>query len=388
MTNEPTSQLGETQSIRVPRRAVIMSAVKGGALLSAACIVRPRIAFAGAASTPIPAAPVPRSPLPPVATTPGKISQLGIFMTPGKNHGLSNTIDDKITEAKALTADSIRLEQVLARPLSPDFSRCAEAGLSVVLTIRDNPQPGDKGKPTVFPPHTPSDLATFRTNLESLLAGFTPSLIAVENEESGSPFVSGTVSDYLAELEAAIAVGHDHGIRVTNGGITSSVSAVLTWQDLYHSGSPADADDFAKRILAGTPRSAFRNALEGAKNCVHPPGPLADAANRGQDFLKAYATMPLDYVNFHWYLDDDKALRQTVEYLRRATGHQLISNELGQTSQEPSVVTGHITTLAQLEVPVVIWFDTDGIPAIGLHDAPGQLRPNGQAFVAAAKEVR
>jgi len=36
----------------------------------------------------------------------------------------------------------------------------------------------------------------------------------------------------------------------------------------------------------------------------------------------------------------------------------------------------------ETKAPFVLWFDADGIPAHGLHDAPGQLRPNGEVFAA------
>ena len=45
------------------------------------------------------------------------------------------------------------------------------------------------------------------------------------------------------------------------------------------------------------------------------------------------------------------------------------------------MVTGHLgTVIDKLHLRVVIWFDSDGIPALGLHDQPGVLRPNGQVF--------
>jgi hypothetical protein len=149
-----------------------------------------------------------------------------------------------------------------------------------------------------------------------------PCLVAVENEEVGSPFVSGSASDYLAELGAAIDVAHPLGIPVTNGGIVSGVTALLTWQDLsQHSGKPAA---------------------------------------------------------------DDLALTQTVNYFENATGHRVMTHEIGQYNVDPSVVTGHLQTLARLGTPIVIWFDADGDPAFGLHDAPGVLRRNGHAYRAQA----
>jgi hypothetical protein len=89
----------------------------------------------------------------------------------------------------------------------------------------------------------------------------------------------------------------------------------------------------------------------------------------------------MDYVDFHWYTDDDQVLAEVVDYLRRATGKPVVTTEIGQHNTSPDVVTGHLQTLvSDLRLPFVIWFDADGIPAQGLHDGIGQLRPNGQAF--------
>ena len=48
-----------------------------------------------------------------------------------------------------------------------------------------------------------------------------------------------------------------------------------------------------------------------------------------------------------------------------------------------SVVDAHLqTAVVQKRLPVVVWFDADGLPAMGLHDAPGVLRANGEVFKA------
>jgi len=47
---------------------------------------------------------------------------------------------------------------------------------------------------------------------------------------------------------------------------------------------------------------------------------------------------------------------------------------------------GHTAVLGvvrhELHLPWMVWFDTDGDPADGLHESgqPGHLRPNGTAF--------
>jgi len=75
--------------------------------------------------------------------------------------------------------------------------------------------------------------------------------------------------------------------------------------------------------------------------------------------------------------NDDRRRRQ------RATGKPVITTEIGQHTTTASVVTGHLGKVVQaLHLPIVIWFDWDGNPALGLHSpgSPGVLRSNGTAF--------
>jgi hypothetical protein len=311
---------------------------------------------------------------------------VGAFVPRLANITIRTSAAGMVTEAQALHATIMRTEQDITAPTTvPERAAFDRAGIATLLTIRDNPQPGPLGKPTVVPPHTPETLDAFRTDLARTLDADRPAVVAVENEEVGSPFVSGTASDYLAELAAAIDVAHARNIPVTNGGLVSSVAALLTWEDLARHQGKAAADDFARRAFSrANQRKLLTNLLASTDGTI-PPGPSADNLAKAHELVAGYAALPLDYVNFHWYIDDDEALRQTVVYLRAATGHPVITHEIGQYTQDPNVVTGHLATLAELKVPIVIWFDADGDPAVGLHDAPGVLRDTGIAFAASAR---
>jgi hypothetical protein len=314
--------------------------------------------------------------------------RLGIFVPRIANGTIRSTPAQIIAEAGALAVGTVRAEQDITNPLADDVAAFTAAGLDVVLTLRNGPQLAETGKPTVYPPHTTEELAVFRANLDRILGATSPILLAVENEEVGSPFVSGTAGDYLAELAAAIEVGHAHGVPVTNGGIVSGIAAVLTWQDIFATQSKVAADDFARRAFPRPIETHTLTTLLASPDGALPPGELTDRVAKGRELIDAYATLPLDYVNFHWYIDDDAALVQTVEYLRRATGKPVITHEIGQYTIDPAVVTGHLDTLARLGMPFVIWFDADGVPAFGLHDAPAVLRPTGAAFAIAPGWLR
>lgn len=313
----------------------------------------------------------------------GGIKAYGSF-TPRVANGVRTTPAQIATEGRRLHDDVLRAEQNLAGPTAPERKLFADSGIQTLLTIRNDPQPGPKGKPTVYPAHTTEDLATFKTNLKTALKSGKQCLVAVENEEVGSPFVSGTASDYIAELKATLDVAHPMGIPVTNGGIVSGVSALLTWQDLFVHTSKAAADDYATRAFARSSQAQLRKTLLASKDGTLPEGTAADNLAKGRQLVAAYKSLPLDYVNFHWYIDDDQALAQTYCYFKRVTGHPVITHEIGQFDTDPAIVTGHLETLDRLGMPIVIWFDADGSNAFGLHDAPGVLRDNGKAFLVQA----
>ncbi len=110
---------------------------------------------------------------------------------------------------------------------------------------------------------------------------------------------------------------------------------------------------------------------------------LQTAWNKATELVPLLASSNVDYVDFHWYIDDDHALQEVVEYLQRATNKPAITTEIGQHNTTTSVPTGHLGKLVQaLHLPIVIWFDWDGIPAMGLHEpgSPGARRDNGAVF--------
>jgi hypothetical protein len=288
--------------------------------------------------------------------------------------------EDMVTEARALGIGTLRFSQTLGAPARPAFSLFERDGIAAVPTIRNDPQPDGQGNNPAHPPATPEALAAFRSQLGELLDGVPhPALLMVENEEVAPRFFAGTMAQYVQELNAATDVAHARGIRVTNGGITNELVKLLVWQDYKDRGLDALAYDFAGRAFAVHPNVV--RALRAQPFAGLPIPALQAAWDRTEELIPAFRKSAMDYVDFHWYTDDDQVLAEVVDYLRRATGKPVVTTEIGQHNTSSDVVTGHLTTLVEeLRLPFVIWFDADGIPARGLHDNIGQLRPNGQAF--------
>ncbi len=189
-----------------------------------------------------------------------------------------------------------------------------------------------------------TDTAAYKNDLENVLANLsgTPAIAIIENEESNKGYYSGTPQDYINQLKAAVTVMHAHGIPVTNGGITSVGLKYLTYQDYLNRGMTAQAQDYAKRM-----HIALNNA------------DTKDRANFISVLLAAYATMNLDYVNFHWRSQtptDAQGLGETIDYLKRATGKTVITTEIGQYDQDPATLTSTVQMCKTYNFPYIIWY--------------------------------
>jgi hypothetical protein len=279
---------------------------------------------------------------------------------------------------------TVRMSQNVGQPARTAFGAFARNGMDVVATMINDPQPDGQGHNPAHPPDTPAELATYRQQLAGILDSVSPpKLVQVENEEVSTNFFVGSMSDYVNELNAAVEVAHARGIKVTNGGITDNPVALLVWQDYKDRGLDAKADDFASRAFSTPSEAWILHDLRAEPFTGLSRQGLQDSWDRAEELIAAFRQSAMDYVNFHWYTDDPEALRETAEYLARVTFKPVVTTEIGQHNTIPSVVTGHLGAAgADLHLPLVLWFDWDGDPAMGLHTpgSPGALRPNGEAF--------
>lgn len=134
-----------------------------------------------------------------------------------------------------------------------------------------------------------------------------------------------------------------------------------------------------------------------------PPSGEADLANRYNwtvQVLQQLKSTNVDYVNFHWYLDDAKGFGEVADYLHRVTGKPVIANDVGSGSDSPDTVTALMQKALDEHMAYFNWFSQDiTIKATGaktadageqrvraLQNADGTLRPTGQAFAAFVQE--
>ena len=297
---------------------------------------------------------------------------VGVFVTRaggGSAEGIAQ-------EARALGVHTLRATADVSRPSSLALAeRLRAMGFDIVLTARAN----DLGPGGATLPLDAAGIANFKAQLADAIDAVHPSWVMVENEETAPKFYAGTATQYLAELRAAIEVGHAHGVKVTDSGITNVPVALVVWDRLRAAADPG-ADDYLRGAVG---RLGAQRKVE---RLIADPGMLqsdpatAAAFANAQELLAGFRGSGMDAADFHWYGPSAASLGATVDWYHDLTGLPIVTTEIGQYDADPATVIRFLDTLTAHHVKVVQWFDTDGDPAVGLHDAPGTLRPNGVAF--------
>lgn len=324
-----------------------------------------------------------------VKTAPGKtlVVQNAVQTTPRKTSGVPKMAGNPfgvMLGNNTPTEVAIKLGVTYYRPISlfldrwngtcDECDRAKALGLKLVLTVRNN---GGNRQPST----PPRNMNSYRDTLGKVLDTYKPALLAVENEENSNLFYEGTPAEYLAELSAACAVAHEKGIKCTNGGLVSSLVALLVADNYREAGDINKATDYINRTLGPKLKSQFGGVS--ASNIFSNPR-VVSQLTRGKKLLAGYKKGGADYVNFHWYIADTQALAEAVAYLERVTGLKATTNEIGQQRNvNPEQVTAVMGKVVELGLPHAVWFSID-IPgygeARGLVEKDGTLRPNGVAF--------
>ncbi len=298
----------------------------------------------------------------------------------------------KIALANQLGATMLRTQ---ARFLAPgnvnglDYAtQITQAGLGLVLTVLPNPTGADGSTP----PLDPANVADYQANLEATIAATNPTVIMVENEEIAPNFYAGTPDTYALELATAVAIGHAHGLPVTNGGLTNVPTRLVTWYAMASANDWANADAFADATFTNP---AWRNQFPSAQNPTKAVLPSAMAQiTAAHAYLAVYAASDMDYMDLHLYEVPAVQLTQELDYIASQVGKPIVSTEMGQylytDDHEPSgdPVTGMLGAAVAHAMPFVIWYSADGNPAVALHDTTSAstftLRAGGTAYAAFA----
>jgi hypothetical protein len=298
---------------------------------------------------------------------PKKVSRFGAMIVDAADQA-------RLDRLHALGTTRVRLVARIDVPPNNRVSEAQAQGFQVLTTATNG----------AFPAAPPVDLADYQARLARELVAHPTPLVSIENEPTADRYYTGTPAQYLAELAAAVPVAHAHGAKISDGGLVSTGVQLATWYDLWTRSECAAADHYAAVAFPG---SRTADLISDLPSCVDPGHPILgdtpkalEVMNDTLELIAGFRSIPIDYVNFHWYQSTPEAMRTTIEYLRRATGKQVITNEIGQFDDSPDTVRSLLDTTAQLHLPWVVWFASDGSGAVGLFNADGSIRPAGVAF--------
>jgi hypothetical protein len=301
---------------------------------------------------------------------PKKISRFGAMITDVASN------DARFERLRALGTQQVRLVARLDSLPNARVSQAQAQGFEVMLTATN----------TALPSSPPTDLIDFQARLGQALSDHPTPVVAIENEETADKFYTGTPEQYLAELAAAVPVAHAHGVKIADGGLVSAGVQLATWADLWTYTGCAAADQYAAQAF---PWSRIGGqVITDLPSCADPNHPILGTNAKASQLLSdtntliaGFRSIPIDYVNFHWYQSTPEAMKTTVEFLRRATGKQVVTNEIGQFDTSPTTVSSLLDMTAMLHIPWVTWFASDGSGgALGLFNPDNSIRPNGVAF--------
>ncbi len=215
-----------------------------------------------------------------------------------------------------------------------------------------------------------TDLAKYQTDLKKILAGFItmPVVAVIENEEANPIYHYGLIQDYIKQLNVAISVMHARGIKVANGGITCQGLNYLVYNDFIAQGKYDSAKQFQE----------LTNVQPKAKSTKE-RGAVVDT------LLNSYATMNLDYVNFHWKgtSPDTEALADVINYLKKRTNKKIITNEIGQFDKTNSTLQAHVQKCTDYDFPYILWYSPNehgDKKATPLQYSTGSLTPTGITY--------
>ncbi len=310
------------------------------------------------------------------ATTPNPFGlMIGNPVGPGAPKG-TISLDKRIQLAKEFGAIYFRPNAVFTDKrwtgTCGDCDAALAGGLKLVLTIRNE---GGLGS---GPSHYPKDINAYKKTVGEIVDKYKPAVLVVENEENSKAlFYDGSPSEYNQELKAACEVAHSKGVKCSNGGIVSSLTAFLVADSYKMAGDEKKANDYLLRTLRKEQYQQFQKL--GWSNSK-----FSDQVQRGKDLISGYKASGSDFINFHWYIADTAALEEAVKYLEAKTGLPAMTNEIGQQQNEdPKQVANVMQKIVDLKLPFAVWYsiDTYGLAgARALQNPDGSLRPNGEVF--------
>ena len=307
----------------------------------------------------------------------GKVTNFGVMVA-----DTQLDTDGKITVTDKLGMTYVRNTVILSTyngkaPVLDDF---AAAGYKVVLNLNEY---AANGGARAFP----TNMKEYKKQLNTFFDDYTPEVAVIENEPYNDGYYLGPIENYLTQLRTAVDVCKARGIKVADGALNLNMVFICVYQDFVSKGQQAKADDFANR--AGMSGSLVRAAQGNGSADINAK------LDKCKKMIAAYKGMALDYVNIHWYepfgenaskssanSSAPNVATDVANYLRTATGKDVLSNEFGQTITTPTLVSSQVTEFRKAGLAYAI--DYSGTGNGGVNPKPlhknVNLQPNGVSY--------
>lgn len=275
-------------------------------------------------------------------------------------------------------------------------------GFAVALNVNFKTVVDDQG--VRHPQPFAADLNQYKTDLDKVLSVTRPDYLFIENEETVRLFHSGTVQQYVLQLQAAKEVADFHGIPISNGGlVVRPALQILPYRALLADGRSYEAEFFYENCMDSTAR----------KYCL-PGNKTIDALCADVEYLlREYDKMRLSYINMHWYeplieqssvgkffsgigkflnlnsplTATPNALTDILWYISTMTDIPVISNETGILVADADLMTSVIKNFKQNNVHFMCWFSATSAngKTIPLNDGTN-LTPLGTVYANTIKK--
>nr|MBA3810613.1 hypothetical protein [Caulobacteraceae bacterium] len=219
----------------------------------------------------------------------------------------------------------------------------------------------------------------FKSFIDDRLA--TIGLVTIENEEdSGNNYrehgdctdgnlaqcdatAAATASDYAAQLLRAVTIAHGFGLKVANGGFSSSGIDLWYWYYLYHLGLYYEADQYALYAFAGVnddgAKASNLPSLADPNHATFPGNPAAYLhMMQITDMVALIKASGIDYVSVHFLSGGPfpgpkyNALQALVQAVRLPP----VSDAIGIKQDDAGTTWGVLDMGPKLGMPIASWF--------------------------------
>ena len=294
--------------------------------------------------------------------------------------------DKKVTVANNLEVDYVR-NSITVKDFtgkSPMQEKYNQHGFKIVLNLNWDHVQSINGTKTAVA--FPTNMTDYKNKLQNVLNKYKPEIAVIENEPYNDLYYKGPINDYFNELSAAISVCKQKGIKVADGGLNPQMVSILVYQNYVNKGQQKQADDFGKRALTDANLNAAKG--KGSKD-------INAKIDKTKSMINNYKKSDLDYVNLHWYepiktgidqtISSPGVLKEIADYLRTATGKEVITNEFRETNEKTTLIKSMVNAFKSANFKYAIDFSGEGQSgAVSLTNGT-TLKPNGKAYRDAIK---